>query len=89
MQLRRLRPQLPPPEQPTVIVGDFNLWGPAVAAMLPGWRRAVRGRTWPAHRPHSQIDHVLVRDDVDVVDATILGEVGSDHRPLRVTLRLR
>jgi endonuclease/exonuclease/phosphatase family metal-dependent hydrolase len=47
----------------------------------------VRGRTWPAHRPHSQIDHVLVRDDVEVVDAAVLGEVGSDHLPLRVTLR--
>ena len=89
MQLRTLRRQLPPRERRTVIVGDFNLWGPAVTAMLPGWRRAVRGRTWPAHRPHSQIDHVLVRNDVEVVDAAVLDEVGSDHRPLRVTLRLR
>jgi endonuclease/exonuclease/phosphatase family metal-dependent hydrolase len=88
MQLRSLRAQLPPRERRTVIVGDFNLWGPAVSAMLPGWRRAVRGRTWPAHRPHSQIDHVLVRDDVEVVDAEVLDEVGSDHRPVRVTLRL-
>jgi endonuclease/exonuclease/phosphatase family metal-dependent hydrolase len=88
MQLRALRRQLPPPERRAVIVGDFNLWGPAVSAMLPGWRRAVRGRTWPAHRPHSQIDHVLVRDDVEVVDAEVLDEVGSDHRPVRVTLRL-
>jgi endonuclease/exonuclease/phosphatase family metal-dependent hydrolase len=88
MQLRSLRPQLPPPDRRTVLVGDFNLWGPAVTAMLPGWRRAVRGRTWPAHRPHSQIDHVLVRDDVEVVDAAVLDEVGSDHRPVRVTLRL-
>jgi endonuclease/exonuclease/phosphatase family metal-dependent hydrolase len=87
MQLRTLRRQLPPPDQRTVVVGDFNLWGPAVTAMLPGWRRAVRGRTWPAHRPHSQIDHVLVRNDVEVVDAAVLDEVGSDHRPVRVTLR--
>jgi endonuclease/exonuclease/phosphatase family metal-dependent hydrolase len=88
MQLRSLRRQLPPPARRTVLAGDFNLWGPAVTAMLPGWRRAVRGRTWPAHRPHSQIDHVLVRDDVEVVDAAVLDEVGSDHRPVRVTLRL-
>jgi endonuclease/exonuclease/phosphatase family metal-dependent hydrolase len=88
MQLRNLRRRLPPPDRRAVIVGDFNLWGPAVTALLPGWRRAVRGRTWPAHRPHSQIDHVLVREDVDVVDAAVLGEVGSDHRPVRVTLRL-
>jgi endonuclease/exonuclease/phosphatase family metal-dependent hydrolase len=88
MQLRTLRRQLPPPQRRTVLVGDFNLWGPAVTAMLPGWQRAVRGRTWPAHRPHSQIDHVLVRDDIDVVDGAVLDEVGSDHRPVRVTLRL-
>lgn len=88
MQLRALRRQLPPPGQRAVLVGDFNLWGPAVTAMLPGWRRAVRGRTWPAHRPHSQIDHVLVRNDVEVIDAAVLDEVGSDHRPVRVTLRL-
>jgi len=87
IQLRNLRRRLPALDRRAVIIGDFNLWGPAVIAMLPGWRRAVRGRTWPAHRPHSQIDHVLVRDDVEVVDGAVLGEVGSDHRPLRVTLR--
>jgi endonuclease/exonuclease/phosphatase family metal-dependent hydrolase len=88
MQIRNLRRRLPAPEERTVIVGDLNLWGPAVTAMLPGWRRAVRGRTWPAHRPHSQIDHVLVRDDVEVIDGAVLDEVGPDHRPLRATLRL-
>jgi endonuclease/exonuclease/phosphatase family metal-dependent hydrolase len=87
MQLRNLRRRLPPPERRSVIVGDFNLWGPAVTALLPGWRRAVRGRTWPAHRPHSQIDHVLVRNGVEVVEAAVLDDVGSDHRPVRVTLR--
>ena len=87
MQLRNLRRQLPPPDRRAVIVGDFNLWGPAVTTLLPGWRRAVRGRTWPAHRPHSQIDHVLVRHGVEVVDAAVLDEIGSDHRPVRVTLR--
>ena len=35
----------------------------ACSTFLPGWRRAVRGRTWPASRPHSQIDHILVRAD--------------------------
>jgi endonuclease/exonuclease/phosphatase family metal-dependent hydrolase len=87
IQIRNLRTRLPPPDRRAVIVGDFNLWGPAVTALLPGWRRAVRGRTWPAHRPHSQIDHVLVRNGVEVGDAAVLDEVGSDHRPVRVTLR--
>lgn len=73
-------------ERPAVIAGDMNFWGPPVASLLPGWRRAVRGRTWPSHRPHSQIDHVLTRGAVDVLGAEILGPVGSDHRPVRVRL---
>jgi hypothetical protein len=47
-----------------VLLGDMNLWGPPVRAFLPGWHRAVKGRTWPAWNPHSQIDHILVRGDV-------------------------
>ncbi len=88
IQLQRLRRQLPRPGRPAILVGDFNFWGPAVSGMLPGWRRAVRGRTWPAHRPHSQIDHVFVRGDVEVIEGAILDDVGSDHRPVRVRLRV-
>jgi endonuclease/exonuclease/phosphatase family metal-dependent hydrolase len=88
-QLRRLRPQLPPPGTPAVVVGDCNLWGPAVVSLLPGWRRAVRGRTWPARAPHSQIDHVLVRpQEVAVRRARVLPDVGSDHRAVEVELEL-
>jgi endonuclease/exonuclease/phosphatase (EEP) superfamily protein YafD len=32
---------------------------------------------------------VLVRNGIEVVDAAVLDEVGSDHRPVRATLRLR
>jgi endonuclease/exonuclease/phosphatase family metal-dependent hydrolase len=85
--IRGLARHLPHPKRPAVIAGDFNLWGPGVRWLLPGWERAVLGRTYPAHRPHSQIDHVLVRNGVEVVDAAVLDEVGSDHRPVRVTLR--
>jgi endonuclease/exonuclease/phosphatase family metal-dependent hydrolase len=73
---------------PTAILGDFNMWGPVVARFLPDWQRPVRGRTWPAHRPHSQIDHVLVSPELAAADATVLPEVGSDHRPVRVRLRV-
>ena len=52
--------------QPSVIAGDCNFWGPGVRAVMRGWRRAVTGRTWPAHRPHSQIDHVLVSPEIEV-----------------------
>jgi endonuclease/exonuclease/phosphatase family metal-dependent hydrolase len=88
MQLRRLDAQLPPTGRLGVLAGDFNFWGPGVLAFLRGWRRAVRGRTWPARRPHSQIDHILVRPGVTVVAAEVLPEVGSDHRPVRATLRV-
>lgn len=83
-----LRRQLPALDEPTVVVGDCNLWGPAVSLLLPGWERSVRGRTYPAHRPHSQIDHVLLSRRVECVGAEVLGETGSDHRPVRARLRV-
>jgi endonuclease/exonuclease/phosphatase family metal-dependent hydrolase len=93
IQLRRLRAQLPPATRPAVIAGDCNFWGPGVVTFLPGWQRAVRGRTWPAGQPHSQIDHILLRDGptskLVVQDAEVLPACGSDHRPVRATLDVR
>ena len=94
VQLRRLAPQLPPPDRPTIVAGDCNFWGPGVLGFLSGtgpkgWRRAVRGRTWPASRPHSQIDHVLVRGGIESLGGEVLPAVGSDHRPVRARLRVR
>jgi endonuclease/exonuclease/phosphatase family metal-dependent hydrolase len=71
---------------PAVLAGDMNLWGPPVALLLRRWRRAVRGRTWPAWRPNSQVDHVLVRGPIAVERAGVLPDAGSDHRPVRVEL---
>ena len=88
VQLRRLAGALPAAGRPAVVAGDCNFWGPGVRALLPGWRRAVLGRTWPASLPHSQIDHILVRPDVGVIDSAVLGDVGSDHRPVRATLHV-
>jgi endonuclease/exonuclease/phosphatase family metal-dependent hydrolase len=89
-QLRRLRAQLPGDRRPAIVAGDCNFWGPGVSTFLPGWTRTVRGRTWPSSRPHSQIDHILVRDGhgVEIVDTAVLPAVGSDHRPVRATLRV-
>jgi len=89
-QMRRLVPQLPSGGRPAIVAGDCNFWGPGVTTFLPGFVRAVRGRTWPSSRPHSQIDHILVRkrDAIEVVDSAVLPAVGSDHRPVRATLRL-
>ncbi len=86
--LNALRPQLPAADRLAVVAGDCNLWGPGVVSVFPGWRRAVRGRTFPAVHPHSQIDHVLVRDNVSVVSGEVLGETPSDHRPVRARLRV-
>jgi len=89
LQLRRLARLVPPEGVPAIVAGDCNFWGPGVQGLVRGWRRAVRGRTWPAPRPHSQIDHVLVRPaDVEVLDGRVLGDLGSDHRPVRVELRV-
>jgi endonuclease/exonuclease/phosphatase family metal-dependent hydrolase len=83
-QLWRLRPLLP--AGPGFAAGDFNMWGPVVSGALPGWRRAVRGRTWVAPRPRHQLDHILVNDRVRVHDASIGEFNGSDHLPVRATL---
>ncbi len=66
-----------------VLAGDMNTWGPLVRVFMPGWRRAVIGRTWPAWRPHSQIDHILLRGALRPVSGTVLPFAGSDHRPVR------
>lgn len=70
------------------IIGDMNMWGPVLARALPGMRRAVRGKTWPAWRPHSQIDHILVNDRLQVVQGEVLPNMQSDHLPIKATLRI-
>ncbi len=86
VQYRRLRAALPSLDRAGVVCGDMNLWGPAVTALLPGWRRAVRGRTWPSARPHSQLDHLLVTGPVSVVSSGVAPSSGSDHRPVHAVL---
>jgi endonuclease/exonuclease/phosphatase family metal-dependent hydrolase len=69
-----------------VLSGDMNTWGPLVRFFLPGWHRAVVGRTWPAWSPHSQIDHILTRGHLHPVSGEVLPDGGSDHRPIRTTV---
>jgi endonuclease/exonuclease/phosphatase family metal-dependent hydrolase len=84
-----LRRGLPPTDRPAVLIGDMNMWGWTIAAMAPrGWRRAVKGKTWPARKPHHQIDHVLVTPGVEVVHGEVLPSSVSDHRPIRARLRV-
>lgn len=86
-QLRRLAGYLPR-DRPSVVAGDCNLWGPVAERLLTRHRRTVTGRTWPATRPHSQLDHVLVSPEVALVAGEVLAPAGSDHRPIRAVLRL-
>ena len=87
-QLRRLGAYLPA-HRPSVVAGDCNLWGPLATTVVGNHRRAVRGRTWPAARPHSQLDHILISPQVAVVRSAVLGPAGSDHLPIEAELQIR
>ncbi|MBM3671969.1 MAG: hypothetical protein FJW86_07285 [Actinobacteria bacterium] len=82
LQLGRLA-KAAPSDGPAVIAGDCNFWGRGVVQYLRGWRRTVRGRTWPARFPHSQIDHILVNEHITSYRGEVLPNLGSDHRPVR------
>jgi endonuclease/exonuclease/phosphatase family metal-dependent hydrolase len=85
---RPIQAALPPVDQPAAFAGDMNMWGWCLDRLMPrGWRRSVNGRTYPAHRPHSQTDHILVTPVVDVVESAVVAQVMSDHRPVRARLR--
>jgi endonuclease/exonuclease/phosphatase family metal-dependent hydrolase len=86
--LRRLRRALPAPSEPGLLAGDMNFWGPPVSAVLPGWRRAVRSRSYPSWRPHSQIDHIFVTRAVRVISSETLRVGRSDHLPVRARLAI-
>lgn len=85
---RGLRRTLPSIHGPAAFIGDMNMWGWTLDRMVPrGWRRVVRGKTWPAHRPHSQIDHLLVTPSVAALWHEVGPNLGSDHLPIRARLR--
>lgn len=89
-QLRRLDAALKTiAAGPSVIAGDCNMWGTVIAPVLRHRRRAVRGATWPAGRPHSQIDHIWISDGFEVLDGGVGPATGSDHRPVWARLRVR
>ena len=70
---------------PTLIGGDFNMCRPAVY-LARGYRPLVRGRTWPAHRPVAQLDHLLATSGVTLATQEVCPSVGSDHLPVRALL---
>lgn len=88
-QLRTLDRELRARGLPSAIAGDCNMWGPPIGSVLRDRNRAVRGRTWPANRPHSQIDHIWIDGALEVVTAAVGAATPSDHRPVRARLRVR
>ena len=82
----------------TILLGDLNLtpYAPAFARLVAesglrdafageAWRPTWQAGFWPLALP---IDHVLVPRRGCVTGHEIGPDVGSDHRPLQVTLRL-
>jgi endonuclease/exonuclease/phosphatase (EEP) superfamily protein YafD len=82
----------------TILLGDLNLtpYAPAFAQLVSGsglqdalageaWRPTWQAGFWPLALP---IDHVLVPRGSCVTAHEIGPYVGSDHRPLLVSLRL-
>jgi endonuclease/exonuclease/phosphatase family metal-dependent hydrolase len=72
-----------------IVAGDLNMWSLVVHRDTRPLRPAVRGRTYNSKRPHSQIDHVLLNDRVEVMASEVLPDMGSDHRAIRATLQKR
>jgi endonuclease/exonuclease/phosphatase family metal-dependent hydrolase len=72
---------------PTVIAGDLNMPWP-VTGLAAGYDWAVRGRTFPASSPRVQLDHILTGAGITSHGGEVLPPAGSDHLPVRATLRL-
>lgn len=78
---------------PLILSGDFNAapWSPLMRKIMEGGglaRLSVTGPTWPssARWIGIPIDHVL--GDAGAGEARVLGDIGSDHRPILVTFTL-
>ncbi|HCA84925.1 MAG TPA: metal-dependent hydrolase [Streptomyces sp.] len=77
-----------------VLVGDFNA-EPDAPELAPLWERltdaapAAGEGTYPAAAPVKRIDYVTVSDGIEVRDATVLGTLASDHRPVVADLLVR
>ena|SRR5215467_14298937 len=88
VQLLRLVRRLLADDIPTVIAGDLNMPLP-VTGLAAGYAPAVSGRTYPAHRPLLQLDHILASRGVARCGGEVLPPAGSDHLPVRARLGLR
>jgi endonuclease/exonuclease/phosphatase family metal-dependent hydrolase len=97
-QLRALQHHLDERGGPRLLLGDLNLWWPAVRLLsLPGWRPLVRGGTFRNRPPGSlaplvQLDHVLAAGagaSLRPLGSRIVSGPASDHRAVVVELEWR
>jgi endonuclease/exonuclease/phosphatase (EEP) superfamily protein YafD len=84
-------------ELPTIIAGDFNEGdgGRAVSRLAQAGFvdvlavLGVRGTTWRWGGLKARLDHVLVDEQFEPIEGEVLDVGRSDHRPVRVRVRLR
>jgi endonuclease/exonuclease/phosphatase family metal-dependent hydrolase len=84
-QLRRLVRALRGLPGPYLLTGDLNLPG-RLPPLLAGWTPLVRGRTFPAHAPRLQLDHVLASpwSSWSATGGEVVELPVSDHRAVVV-----
>ena len=84
-QLRRLVRALRGLPGPYLLVGDLNLPG-SLPPVLAGWTALVHGKTFPAHHPRLQLDHVLASpwSSWSATDGRVVELPVSDHRAVVV-----
>jgi endonuclease/exonuclease/phosphatase (EEP) superfamily protein YafD len=98
-QLEELGELIPTIQTPVVLVGDLNTtpWSYHYRRLIrqTGLVNASRGQgirpTWPAFFPafmQIPIDHCLCSDGIEVVKTHVGRDIGSDHAPLIVQLRV-
>ena len=92
-QLRALQRHLDERGGPRLLLGDLNLWWPAVRLLsLPGWRPLARGGTFRNRPPGAaarmvQLDHVLAAGAAfRPLGSRIVSGPASDHRAVVVEL---
>ena len=88
VQLVRLVRRLVTDDVPTVIAGDLNM-PMAFTGLAAGYAPAVFRRTYPAHRPLVQLDHILASRRVARCGGEVLPPAGSDHLPVRAALGIK
>ncbi|RCS53916.1 endonuclease [Bremerella cremea] len=92
--LNQLFDKLSSPERPAIVCGDFNASpkSEALKSISQVWKISGAGKslfTFPAEKPTSQIDYVIVRpaNVFHIISATVIPEeIASDHCPFLVEI---